>query len=516
MIPGAAVVARPGGGITLRPGEGRARKHEGALASLQFQQALVGGAGVFHAENVMSRTMIHGGAVIQAMYGVEGHGFVGAGKDGRLIHVVPEAGGAHGNEILVQTSPPIAHASQSEIGEDAVTRPYFACVNRAVGVLHEHIVLDAGIVGRIPVVRIFLDVQVSDENGVKTLGAKIGNHLFESREVLAVDGERGVALLIVNVEINGVSGDFLVPKRFDNLAGARFRIIAVAALLIAKGPKRRQGRAPSKGRVLFHDFFWLGSGDEVIVQFAPLGAKRKVVARFLAKIERASIGVVKENAVSQAAAQSDKEGNGFVERVGGFLPPEFVSVPVGKSAVAAVHWPGFVSKTIVIFIGRHFLPDMNTRAIPGHGPARLVGEQDVAGSVSKGNEKGRLRYKHVDRAGGHLDFIFSILDLDRAAYIVQRRFSDGPRKILRKAADGSDAHAQNAVVDLCNPHFSRGGSQLHAILETVAEFLDSFYFANVLPALRRRGRAAQGASEQPYSYTSNQRSHVHPPDVGRE
>src|SRR5438270_14075801 len=96
MIPGAAVVARPSGGITLRPGEGRARKHEGALASLQFQQALVGGAGVFHAENVMSRTMIHGGAVIQPMYGAEGHGFGGAGQAGSLMHAVPSAGGTHG------------------------------------------------------------------------------------------------------------------------------------------------------------------------------------------------------------------------------------------------------------------------------------------------------------------------------------------------------------------------------------------------------------------------------------
>ena len=101
MIPGGAVVAGPGGGVTLGAGIGGAGQDEGALVAFKFAQAFVGGAGVFHAEDVVDGAVVEGGAVVEAMHSVERHGFVGAFEYRRLVHVIPEACDAHVDEILV-------------------------------------------------------------------------------------------------------------------------------------------------------------------------------------------------------------------------------------------------------------------------------------------------------------------------------------------------------------------------------------------------------------------------------
>src|SRR6266702_4442864 len=141
----------------------------------------------------MCGAMVNGSAVIKAVDGVERHGLVRAEKDRRLIHVVPESGDAHGDKILVKAAPPIARAGQSEIREDTVAGPYFADENGPIGVFHEDVVPNAGIVRR-------------------------------------------VAMLVIDVEVDDVSGNFLFTKSLDNLADAGLGIIAVAALLVAERP----------------------------------------------------------------------------------------------------------------------------------------------------------------------------------------------------------------------------------------------------------------------------------------
>ena len=145
-----------------------------------------------------------------------------------------------------------------------------------------------------------------------SLSAKIPDHSLESREVFPVDGEGRVALLIIDVEVNGIRWYFFLAKRLDNLARSRFGIVGIAALLIAERPQRRQRRASRHGGVFFDDFFWLGSGKEVVIQLPAFGAEGKITLRFFAKIKNASIGVIEEKAISDAIAQPDEERNGLI------------------------------------------------------------------------------------------------------------------------------------------------------------------------------------------------------------
>src|SRR5580698_3636639 len=96
-------------------------------------------------------------------------------------------------------------------------------------------------------------------------------------EIFAVDGEGRVALLIVDVEINDVGGNLFFAQGLNNFAGARLGIITVAALLIAEGPEGRKRRAANQCGELLDYFLGLRTGDEIVVQLAALGSKRKVI-----------------------------------------------------------------------------------------------------------------------------------------------------------------------------------------------------------------------------------------------
>src|SRR4029434_8125502 len=87
---------------------------------------------------------------------------------------------------------------------------------------------------------------------------------------------------------------------------------------------------------------------------------------FLAKIKAAAPGVVKENSVRQSFAQTDKEWNGLVQGIAGFLPRKRVGIPHGESAVATVHGPGFIAQAVVTFFLGHPLPDTHAALVPSH------------------------------------------------------------------------------------------------------------------------------------------------------
>src|SRR5205809_7666609 len=86
-------------------------------------------------------------------------------------------------------------------------------------------------------------------------------------------------------------------RSLDYFSRSRFRIVRIAALLVAEGPKRRQRRTSRQGGVFFDDFIGIGSSNEVVVQVAAFGAVGKIILRLFAKIEDASIGVVIEKEV---------------------------------------------------------------------------------------------------------------------------------------------------------------------------------------------------------------------------
>src|SRR5256884_2931396 len=114
MIPGAAVVARPGGGITLGAGICGAREHEWPFVRLQFAQPIIRGTHVLHAVDIVNGTMIERGSIVEAVPGVKRHGFIGAKEQRWFIHVIPEARRPHPDEVFLESAPPVPPAGPSK------------------------------------------------------------------------------------------------------------------------------------------------------------------------------------------------------------------------------------------------------------------------------------------------------------------------------------------------------------------------------------------------------------------
>ena len=365
----------------MSAGVSGAREDEGPLVRLQLAQAVVGGAAILHTQNIVDGAMVELRAVVEAVNVIERHGLVRALKHGRLVHIIPKSGDSHTHKVAIEAAPPVAHARKREIGKDARPRPHGPNVIGAVRIFHEGIDLFARIVRPIP--GFFLQVQVGDRDSVKSLGAQIANHLLKRGESLAIDRERPVAVLIVDVQIDDVCGNLLIAEEPRDFPHARLGIVAVAALLKPERPERRQRHMPDHPRVLGENRFRLRPGVKVIIQLAALGAEREIVVRFLAEIETAAVGVVEEDAPGCAIVQPHNEGNRFVERVGGFLPAVGVCVPHCEGAIAAVHRPSLVAEAIIILAGRHALPNVDSRPVPSHRQRGFIGKECLPGGVEK-------------------------------------------------------------------------------------------------------------------------------------
>src|ERR1700688_1987154 len=167
-------------------------------------------------------------------------------------------------------------------------------------------------------------------------------------KIFTVYRERCVALLIVDVKINDIAGNFLLAESLNDLAGARFGIISVAALLVAKRPERRKRRAADKRSELLDDFLGFRAGNKIIVKFAAFGSKGKVIGQFFSEVEAAAVGVVEENAIGRALVKADEKRNRLVERVVRLLPAVKISIPHRVRAIAVVQGTGLVAQAIII------------------------------------------------------------------------------------------------------------------------------------------------------------------------
>ncbi len=242
------------------------------------------------------------------------------------------------------------------------------------------------------------DVQVGDEDGAESLIAQVVDHGFEVGEARAIDGEGAVAVLVIDIEIDHVGGDVFIAEGLRDLADAGFRKIAVAGLLVAERPERRQRRSSGERGEGGEDALGFGAEEEIIVEFAAFGAEGVGVVAGLAEVERGAPGVVHEDAVGAAVAHAVEEGNGFVERVGRFLPAVLVGVPQGKGAVAEVEG-GLIAESEVELVFGHLSGDAEAGAVEGGGFG--VFADDVVLGIEEGDAQGVAGDAHV--SGGKVE-----------------------------------------------------------------------------------------------------------------
>src|SRR4051812_5779010 len=121
MVPGAAVVASPCGGVALAAGVTGPGQDEGALIWREREQTVVGCAGVLHTVDVVNLTVSCCARLeswfVDPVFDVVGHGPTGSIEDRRLVHVVPEPGYSIMNELRIERAPPFSRALAGEVRE---------------------------------------------------------------------------------------------------------------------------------------------------------------------------------------------------------------------------------------------------------------------------------------------------------------------------------------------------------------------------------------------------------------
>ena len=318
---------------------------------------------------------------VDAVDDVVGHGLGGVGEDGGLVHVVPEAGCAVGDEVFEEGAPPGAGGGLGEVGEDRGAGPDGADVILAVE-LDEVVAGFARVVGGVGLAGEVGDVEVGDEDGVEVLGGEAVEEAGEVGVVGGIDGEGAVLVLEVDIEPDGVGGNLVGAEAVGDFVDLGFWKVGVAGLLVAEGPKGREGRRAGKPGVGLNDLFRVGAVEEVVVEGASGGGESVLGGVFAAEVEEGAEGVVEEDAEGAAVVHVEKEGDGLVDGVGGFLEAEAVGVPHGESFAGAVEGAGLVAEAEEMAGEGLGLGYGEALWRPGDGEG--VGLQDVAGEVGDG------------------------------------------------------------------------------------------------------------------------------------
>ena len=318
----------------------------------------------------------------------------GLGEHGGLVHVVPDAGHAHVDVGLLELrAPPGARRGLGEVGEHArarvllaLRRPHRRRVHGAVRVLDEGVRGQPALVDRPALPG--LGVRIDDGHDLEALRAQLAHHARGIGEAPAVPGERVVAVLVVDVEPEHVGGDALEPEGVGEVAHLRLRIVAVARLVVAERPQRRQRRAADQLGEALHDVSRRGPVDEVVVQRAVHGSEREQVPVLLAGVEPGAERVVEEDAVRAPVPQHHEEGHRDVEgvRVVGVRVRVRVPHRVGVAAPIApplVQVARLLAQAVDVLVVAQALPHARGAAGEGHAPARVV---LVAGLAVRGRE----------------------------------------------------------------------------------------------------------------------------------
>src|SRR5216683_4888518 len=216
MVPGAAVVPRPRGDISLAAGITGTRQNEGPLVGRELQQSVVGRAGVFHSVDIVDLEVVRCARLetwlVDPVLDVIGHGPPGSVEYRRFVHVVPESGNSVMNELCIERAPPFARGLACEVREHGRSGPDLADIDRVVGILYEVVACNAAIVWSIMRVGEIGDVQIRDGDDVNILLLQVRNHLREVCKLDLVDCERAMVVLKINIQIDRVHWDLVRTK----------------------------------------------------------------------------------------------------------------------------------------------------------------------------------------------------------------------------------------------------------------------------------------------------------------
>ncbi len=328
--------------------------------------------------------------LLDAMPDIGWHGLAGRAENGRLVHVVPEAGDAVRHEVPVQSAPPVARALRGEFRKHREAGPHGPHVGRTVGKLEEMIAGGTAVVGRVPLAGCVRNVQVSDGDQVYALSPDVPRESRQVGKSGLVGGEGPVAVLVVDVHPDHIGRDAFGAHAVGDAAHFRGTHVTVARLLEAERPLRRERRLAAQVGVALDHAAQRRSVNQVVVNRPVRGTEGEHPGILPAKVKPAPPGVVQQEAVAAGAPPArDEEGNALVDRIGRFLESEGIRVPVDEGLAAAVQRTGLVAQPEIVLRRRQLLVQRKGGAVQLHGFLQRVRRHNLALQILDDQAQGR-------------------------------------------------------------------------------------------------------------------------------
>ncbi len=208
-----------------------------------------------------------------------------------------------------------------------------------------------------------------------------------------------------------------------------------------QGRKRRETGQPCVGA---KDLLGIRAVENIVIDWAALGAKRIEIAFDSAEIETCGPGVVQEESGGTATTHRDKEGNAFVDGIGGFLEEERIRIPEAEGLSTTIKRSNGVAKSKVVFVWRHFLEDAKRASVGFHGPASRVFLKHIALQVRDAQSKRGAIDADAQRLGVKTNRIGSGFRRDFNVHVADLH-RNRPRSIFRQFSRDRLAHPKDAI-----------------------------------------------------------------------
>ena len=201
------------------------------------------------------------------------------------------------------------------------------------------------------VFRINLDTRIDNRHRFNPVPRKSISHAFRIwiGILSGIPGETPEAIHVVNIDIDGIAGNFQGLKSAGNFHHLIFTLIRPLALVKPQSPQRRKLGHSRESGIRRHDVRDFRPVHEIKIHLTSLSPKTRHTRTLFPKIETGTKGIVEENSVGPIMMKTNEERNVFIKRICGSIIAIHVTPPKHATLPTKIFVPRHIAQTIEAF-----------------------------------------------------------------------------------------------------------------------------------------------------------------------
>ena len=225
-------------------------------------------------------------------------------KDRRLIHIIPETFYSLFDQKTIFVSEPFSGFRIQHIREMSISRPYSCNKITSVFSLAEIVVFDTFLVNLIS--RLNLDTGINDRDQANILVIHFLHEFRKIREILFTHCEIFECLHVINIHVNHVDWDMILPMSFCDSTEIFFRRIPPAALSETKSKLRWDIAASDYMTELFYDIICILTFKHINIQVSIFAGYPEGILSVISNIKGQFRWIVKKQSKCSLSTHNNK------------------------------------------------------------------------------------------------------------------------------------------------------------------------------------------------------------------